>query len=1081
MLAIDNLMCPNVSYMPYKETIAKHGEDYAFKAWVLSGYKGFDSVAEAENIIASKDAANKEISKNVKKELLDVLKIQKAAYSKRPSGKKYVEQITDVIEELQGDNSLVGLIKMLNIAALNSKEILARLSTLKAQAKNVDKLSPDELTKLAELLQEMKRYISTYNILQDLEDVFPADHPDMKLLEATMKNNRAIARQYKELHEEVISSWLASQAERVNANLKAQGKTEYILTKARIKDLLNTATSDISTWEKLFGSQANSKDPLTGLVAARIKEEAYKVHLDNAEIQENLVRKYRLSGGSNNPAEFNARYLKDVYNWEFIPTKDAEGKLVYDDKGVIQGERKYVKRKAFVTEFKEDTFWRDYKAYISTLPEVRDEASLIARLQAKEAWMLRNTVLKEDPQDIIDRKKRTLTPLEFDRWMSENTERISIKYYSNGATNMNYWDSSRIHKAALDGKSFTVYKPVSDFYRPADNYKDAKFEELKSDSYYQALYKAYSDANERVHPSKRLKYGIIPQKRKTGYDRYINGNGQSLNQNLKEDFNHAVNIESYDTSYGIQTPDKKDLKQIPIYYTELLNEGELSLDLLESTLAYYQMANNYNSMSKVEPFIEMLTDAIEGNAVVDIEPRDVQILNARGEVKVNPITGKPLSDKSNKVNEALIEFLDKVVYGEYEIPSLFKVGDKEYSKNKLASMALKAASINGLAFNINSFFNNTLLGNFTMAIESLTGQYMTKGDLLSAEGIYFANFAAFMGDIANGYPRSKYGKLMIKYDVMQGNFADSYGENLSGTAAKRAMTSDSLFFLTHGAEHQIQTTGFIAMMRRQEVKYTDGTTSSLDAAYDDKGNLKPGAIWSKEDQFNFMQKVHALNKGMHGIYNKFDSPTLKRRWYGKLALLFRNWIYSGVQRRWSGEFLNIENGVVEHGYYNKFFSELYKELKQGKADILFGRNLTDDQKAARIKALAEITTALAIFIMIAALAGGDDDEDDNSWVTNQVILQGRRLAGDIMFFLPIDPFAPMRVLKNPSAAITLWEKSAKLIYQFTDPFEQYDRKTGDNIMKDMQGRSFFDDILPIYNQLQRALNPEQAIKEYRLF
>ena len=83
------------------------------------------------------------------------------------------------------------------------------------------------------------------------------------------------------------------------------------------------------------------------------------------------------------------------------------------------------------------------------------------------------------------------------------------------------------------------------------------------------------------------------------------------------------------------------------------------------------------------------------------------------------------------------------------------------------------------------------------------------------------------------------------------------------------------------------------------------------------------------------------------------------------ALLFRNWIYSGIQRRWSGEFLNIENGVVEHGYYNKFFSQLYKELRQGKADILFGRNLTDDQKAARIKALAEITTALAIFIMIS--------------------------------------------------------------------------------------------------------------------
>lgn len=1080
MLGIENLMCPNVSYMPYKETVAKHGEDYAFKAWVLSGYQGFASVEEAENIVNVKEENNKAIRKDVKSELIKVLKIQKAMYAKRPTGKKYVDDITDVLEELENNNDVVGLIKMINIALMNSREILARLSRLKEAAKNIDKLTPDELTRLAETLQEMKRYISTYNILEDLEEVFPEDHPDMKLLASTLKNNRAIARQYKELHEDVLAGWLASQAERVNANLKAQGKTQYILTKARIKDLLNTATSDISTWEKLFGAQANSKDPLTGLVAARIKEEAYKVHLDNADVQENLVRRYRLSGGSNNPEEFNARYLKDVDHWEFVPKRDADGKLIYDDNGVVQGEKKYVKRKAFVTEYKEDVFWRDYKAYISTLPEVRDEESLIARLKAKEAWMLKHTVLKEDPQDIIDRKRRTLTPLEFDRWFAENTERIPMKFYSNGASNMNYWDSSRIHKVALDGKSFTVYKPVSDFYRPSDEYKDPRFEALKSDGYYQALYKAYNDANERVHPAKRLKYGIIPQKRKEGYDKYINGNGQGLLQNLKDDFKHAVNIESYDTTYGIQTPDKKDLKQIPIYYTELLDEHELSLDLLESTLAYYQMANNYNSMSKVEPFVEMLTDAIQGNDVVKIKPRDVQILNARGEVKTNPITGDPLNSSSNKVNEALLEFLDKVVYGEYEIPSLFKVGDKEYSKNKVAKMVLKAASINGLAFNINSFFNNTLLGNFTMAIESLTGQYMTKGDLLAAEGIYFANFAGFMGDIANGYPRSKYGRLMIKYDVMQGNFADSYGNNLSGTAAKRAMTSDSLFFLTHGAEHQIQTTGFIAMMRRQQVRYTDGTTSSLDEAYDDKGNLKPGAIWTQEDQFNFMQKVHALNKGMHGIYNKFDSPTIKRRWYGKLALLFRNWIYSGIQRRWSNEFLNIESGAVEHGYYNKFFSELYKELKQGKLDILLGRNLNDDQKAARIKTLGEVVTALAIFMAVAALAGGDDD-DDNSWITNQLILQGRRLTGDIMFYLPLDPFAPMRVLKNPTAAMTLWEKSAKLIYQLANPFEQYDRKTGHYDKGDYKIEKRFDDLVPLLNQIQNAVYPEEAIQQYKLF
>lgn len=1075
-----DILCPNKSWPPYKQTVAKHGEDFAFKAWILTGYKGFDSVEQAEALVKARAEVDAQITGEVKKELLRVLTIQKKIYSKRPGGKKYVQEIDEVIDALVSNNNLAGLLKMLEFAKASSVQVLQRLSDIKAKYNNnFSNLSQDELARVAETMHEIKKFVSTYNILQDIEQLLPDNDPTLKSLEETMRNTRNIVRNYKELHEEVLATWLASQAERVNKNLEAQGKPQYILTKARIKQLINTAISDISTWEKLFGAQANSKDPLTGLVAASIKEESYKRHLDNLNVQDNLIGLYRAAGGSNNPAEFNKKYLRDVYSYEFVPQLDKDGKPVYDDAtGRVKGEKRYVKRKGFITKYKEDVFWKAFRAFNATIPQEEiDEAAVLKRIEARRDWMRANTVRVADTNTIIEEQRKILTPLEFDRWFSENTERVAIKYYSNGSTNMDYFGSEKIHSVSKDGKTFIIYKDISAFYRPSNAYLNADFARLEQDAYYQSLLKAYTDANNRVHESKRLKYGIIPQRRATGYDKYINGNGTSLLQNLKDDFGHTVNIETYDTTYGLQTPDKKELKYVPIYFTDMLDERELSLDLLESTLAYYQMANNYNAMTKIEPFIEMVYDAVQGNSVVKIDPRDVQMMNAKGIVKTEPMTGTSLKARTNKVNEALVEFLDKVVYGEYEIPSIFTVGDKQYSMNKLSKKAISYASLNGLAFNINSFFNNTLLGNFTMAIESFAGQYFGKKDLISAESTYFKSLPDILGDLAHGHPKSKLGKMMLIYDAIQGQFEDSYGQNVSGNKAKRMFTSNSLFFLTHGAEHQIQATGFIAMAKNQQVKFENGTTMSLWDAYDEKGNLKKGAIWSEKDQFAFMQKLHALNKGMHGIYNKFDSPTLKRKWYGKMVMLFRNWIYSGVQRRYSGEFVNIESGVVEEGYYRKFFIGLYNELKVGKTDLLFGNNLSDDQKAARAKALAEVTTMVAMLALYAALKGDDDDEP-NSWLQDQMILQTRRLAGDFMFFTPVNIYEPLRILRNPSATLTVMEKTQKFIYQLTDPFEKYERKTGLYAKGDYKLEKRFDDLLPIVNQINRAITPEEQLKEY---
>ena len=100
------------------------------------------------------------------------------------------------------------------------------------------------------------------------------------------------------------------------------------------------------------------------------------------------------------------------------------------------------------------------------------------------------------------------------------------------------------------------------------------------------------------------------------------------------------------------------------------------------------MANNHYHMSNLEPFVRMVSDALEGNNVVDIDARQVSVLDATGKPKINPITGQPLKNRKDNGAESLIEFMDKVVYGEKEIPSIFTIGDKEYSMNKIANKVI---------------------------------------------------------------------------------------------------------------------------------------------------------------------------------------------------------------------------------------------------------------------------------------------------------------------------------------------------------------------------------------------------------
>lgn len=1062
--------CPNVNDPVYQEIVKKYGEGKAFFIYTKNNNEIPNSIEEADKLAEPDEflLKNKVDSlKEIRDKIIQSFMIQKAIYEKRPGGKKYADEINELMESLRTDLGEASIIQFIKIANYYTAAARPRMINIQKKiAEGLTNLTEREVQDLAGDMNEIKEFLSAYTILQDIEGLISRNAQIFPTLQNTLERRRSVVRMFKEAHEEILSHWLSKAADRVNAQLQLEGKQDYVITVKQIKSLLRTATSDISVWEKLFGAQANSKDILTGLVAASIKYEAFDAEQEDRDILESVLTEYNKKGGNkNNPDEFNKEYMRDAMEYRFVQDKDAKGNLIFKPDGSPQGRYQYVPTKAFHTEYFDDLFEKDYREFTASLP---------GQLSAKELgikkvnWINANTILT-DTQALISRMQASLSPANYEKWFYTNTKSVNLITYGDGSTNADYLPKERIHSIA-NGK-IVMYS--GEFLRPIDKYKNPKFTQLMQDSYYKALYKTYKDANDKAHPAKRLKFGIIPQVEKGSYDKFLTGNNLTADS-LKKSIGDSLSVTAYDKDYGIQTPSGKSVKHIPILFTSYrLDADRLSLDLLQSTLAYSQNVNNYQRMSNIEPYISLLTDMVEGNADFDIEARKVLETNNKGVPMLNAITKLVNVKKgsASNVNIALMEFIDKVMYNEKEIQATIF---NNISVNKLSGMVLKYSALNSLAFNLVSGVNNVIIGQYNNLVEAVGKRYGTPGNLAKAQGIYTTNILGIMNDIGRGIPMNKVSRLAVKYDAIQGNWKDNYGKNVSGTAAKKLFNSDAMFFMSKSGEHYIQVSGMLNMMLSTKVKTAAGEEISLYDAYDEKGNLKPGVKWTKDDQFMFTQRLHKMNKELHGIYNNFDSPTLQRTWYGKLALLFRKYIYTGMMRRYSTKYLDIEGGDVYEGYWNTFFTKLYNDIKNQKFDILTGKNLSKDEQAARAKTYVDLVTLISCMVIFAALSADDDEEE--SWMASHIMLQSRRLQQDISFY--VNPRDFIRLVKNPSVAIANWDNLINFVAQLVNPLEEYERKAGIYEKGDYKIEKRIMDIVPVLSRYEDVMNPEQLINVF---
>lgn len=215
---------------------------------------------------------------------------------------------------------------------------------------------------------------------------------------------------------------------------------------------------------------------------------------------------------------------------------------------------------------------------------------------------------------------------------------------------------------------------------------------------------------------------------------------------------------------------------------------------------------------------------------------------------------------------------------------------------------------------------------------------------------------------------------------------------------------------------------------------------------------------------------------------------LQRRWWGKLFMLFRNWMPPGIRRRYghggnSTIHVDEELGAVTQGMYISFWNLITESISD--KSFAYGKMTEMEQQNVK-RTSVELSSLMGAMLLVGFLA--DLDDEDETWLTNFALYQAKRYETEIMQWTPlVGTKEAFRILQSPTATARPILKGGELLGQLLsegayaiglgDQKEVfYQRKSGKYQKGDRKIRKDFEDLFPIFRGLQKSRNPQDAYK-----
>ena len=393
---------------------------------------------------------------------------------------------------------------------------------------------------------------------------------------------------------------------------------------------------------------------------------------------------------------------------------------------------------------------------------------------------------------------------------------------------------------------------------------------------------------------------LMPTYRKEDIDRLKEkGVYNTIQDTLKDGFT----IQETNHDYYTYNENNRDIeKKIPIYAVNKVPSREVSRDVASSLYRFRHMAHNFKSKSEIVGQVMFFQDLLKNRKTLETNSAGIQLIQKAA--KQMGIDMPKLKEGESNNYKHVQEWLDSVMFGQSNLQQDFTIFGKTFSANEAVGTLNAFTAISTLSFNLLQGANQSILDNLMMVQESAAGQFLNKGDLAWAKGEYWSSGMA-VTDIGRFDPQSKIGKAVEFFDALT-EFTDSEGNQIVGGKSRKLARSGNLLFLQQAAEHELSATRMLALMKNLEGKLEDsdgnvimnedGKPANLYdmLIVDDKGKMSVDPRVANFSRLDFIMKLQGLSRKTNQIKSKMHTNMLQRRWWGKLFMLFRNWMPPGI-------------------------------------------------------------------------------------------------------------------------------------------------------------------------------------------
>lgn len=596
-------------------------------------------------------------------------------------------------------------------------------------------------------------------------------------------------------------------------------------------------------------------------------------------------------------------------------------------------------------------------------------------------------------------------------------------------------------------------------------------------------------------PAKYVSYSRAPQIRRDLLERAMSGSnvGKYIWESMKDGLVRREDDTEF--SYTKQDFEGNQIYNLPIYYTRKLEDiNDLSTDCTSCMMAYVSMAQEYNAMENIVDALEVGRDILKerdyaqtsgGKIKQEFIKKVPRVLTTKGEI----------SNAMHRLND----FMTMQVYGEQmkDEGTIFgmDVGKLANMLNKVQSYSTTALSLlTGTA----NLVQNTVLSN----IEALSEQYFGKKDMAKADLEYGKMLPEYLGELGNRIKVSKMALFAEKFNVLQDYKQSVKGINWDRKSwFTRALKEDTLFFTTSAGDHYTQMRTALALANRYqlidsnnnpislfdalEVKYIDESHPEYGAELIFKEGVKDPDGKPLDSDFitRFTKKVRGVNNKLYGIYNQDDKNAMQYRAFGRLLMLYRNWMRPLLLKRYGVERYNYDTDSFEVGYYRvlyNFLSNTIKDIKNKEFDIIKQwKSLNSSDKSGIMRAFSELATYWALFAVIASLKAEPDD-DEAAWLKRYANYTITRLRADLGALLPTPDIIDesLRLIDNPFAAVRVLKNTRQLLYLFNP--DTWTDEVESGIYKGFtKAEKILIQPLPFVRQFINAYDPDEPAKWFK--